>query len=135
MTLSVWLTSHNRSINRHQWDVKALLSAGLQRLRSRTVLEALKHLIALRKAQPTFHPNATQFTLHLGDELFGFWRQSLDRRQSLFCVHNLTIEEQILPTSRLNLVVNHRWQELTFRSACRRSFGVDIVTLPNALDY
>ncbi|MDA0651639.1 MAG: alpha-amylase, partial [Proteobacteria bacterium] len=56
--------------------------------------------------------NATQFTLHLGDELFGFWRQSLDRRQSLFCVHNLTAEEQVLPLSRLNLVVNHSWREL-----------------------
>jgi sucrose phosphorylase len=76
------------------------------------VFEALKHLIALRKAQPAFHPNATQFTLHLGDELFGFWRQSLDRRQSLFCVHNLTNEEQVLPLNRLNLVVNHRWREL-----------------------
>mgnify|MGYP000187857747 FL=1 len=27
-------------------------------------------------------------------------------------MHNLTHEEQVLPLSRLNLVVNHRWREL-----------------------
>jgi sucrose phosphorylase len=106
-------TSHNRSINRHQWELGALSSAlDCSASDHHAVFEALKHLIALRKAQPAFHPNATQFTLHLGDALFGFWRQSLDRRQSLFCVHNLTHEEQVLPLSRLNLVVNHRWREL-----------------------
>ena len=78
----------------------------------RAVFDSLTSLIALRKAQPAFHPNATQFTLHLGNALFGFWRQSLDRKQSLFCVHNLTHEKQVLPLSRLNLVLNQSWREL-----------------------
>ena len=106
-------TSHNRSINRHQWALQAL-NAELDDGASahHAIFEGVKKLIALRQAQPAFHPNATQFTLHLGDELFGFWRQSLDRRQSLFCVHNLTAEERVLPLSRLNLVVNHSWREL-----------------------
>ena len=106
-------TSHNRSINRHQWALQAL-NAELDDEASAhyAIFEGVKKLIALRQAQPAFHPNATQFTLHLGDELFGFWRQSLDRRQSLFCVHNLTAEERVLPLSRLNLVVNHSWREL-----------------------
>ena len=106
-------TSHNRSVNRHQWALSSL-NGELDNPDSnhRAVFDALTSLIALRKAQPAFHPNATQFTLHLGDALFGFWRQSLDRKQSLFCVHNLTHEEQVLPLSRLNLVLNHPWREL-----------------------
>ena len=106
-------TSHNRSINRHQWALTAL-NAELDDPKSahRAVFDSLTSLIALRKAQPAFHPNATQFTLHLGGALFGFWRQSLDRKQSLFCVHNLTHEEQVLPLIRLNLVLNHPWREL-----------------------
>ena len=106
-------TSHNRSINRHQWALSSL-NGELDNPDSdhRAVFDSLTLLIALRKAQPAFHPNATQFTLHLGDALFGFWRQSLDRKQSLFCVHNLTHEEQVLPLSRLNLVLNHPWREL-----------------------
>ena len=106
-------TSHNRAINRHQWSLQALNTAlDDDASAHHAIFEGIKKLIALRQAQPAFHPNATQFTLHLGDELFGFWRQSLDRSQSLFCVHNLTAEEQVLPLSRLNLVVNRNWREL-----------------------
>lgn len=106
-------TSHNRSINRHQWTLNSL-NGELDNPDSdhRAVFDSLTSLIALRKAQPAFHPNATQFTLHLGNALFGFWRQSLDRKQSLFCVHNLTHEKQVLPLSRLNLVLNQSWREL-----------------------
>ncbi|MDB4048735.1 sugar phosphorylase [Luminiphilus sp.] len=106
-------TSHNRSINRHQWELSQLGPA-LDDTSSdhHAVFDSLKRLIALRKEQLAFHPNATQFTLHLGDHLFGFWRQSLDRRQSLFCIHNLSAREQTLSLSQLNLVVNYSWREL-----------------------
>jgi len=106
-------TSQNRSINRHQWPLQRLMSALEDSSSSHhQVFQALKNLITLRKQQPAFHPNATQFTLHLGDALFGFWRQSLDRRQSLFCIHNVSCIEQRLPLSSLNLLVNQRWREL-----------------------
>jgi sucrose phosphorylase len=106
-------TSQNRSINRHQWELSQL-SAALDDSTSdhHAVFDSLKRLIALRKQQPAFHPNATQLTLHLGDHLFGFWRQSLDRQQSLFCIHNLSSVEQTLSLSELNLVLNYRWRDL-----------------------
>ena len=40
----------------------------------------LKKLIHIRKKQLAFHPNAVQFTLHLGSSLYGIWRQSLDKK-------------------------------------------------------
>ncbi|MDC0411547.1 sugar phosphorylase [Luminiphilus sp.] len=106
-------TSQKRSINRHQWELSQL-SAALDDTASdhNAVFNSLKRLIFLRKEQPAFHPNATQLTLHLGDHLFGFWRQSLDRRQSLFCIHNLSAMEQTLPISQLNLVLNDSWRDL-----------------------
>jgi sucrose phosphorylase len=106
-------TSHNRSINRHQWELSQL-SAALDDTTSdhHAVFDSLKRLIFLRKEQHAFHPNATQLTLHLGDHLLGFWRQSLDRRQSLFCIHNLSAMEQTLPLSQLNLVLNCSWRDL-----------------------
>ena len=66
----------------------------------------------MRRKQKAFHPNATQFTLHIGDHLFGFWRQSIDRRQSIFCIFNITDQAQSLLLSDLNLVVTHNWQDL-----------------------
>ncbi|MEL0136896.1 MAG: sugar phosphorylase [Halieaceae bacterium] len=106
-------TSQNRSINRHQWQLEQLMAALDDAFsHHHQVFNALKHLIAVRQQQPAFHPNATQFTLHLGNPLFGFWRQSLDRRQSLFCVHNVSNAQQTLPLSSLNLLVNQHWREL-----------------------
>ncbi len=32
----------------------------------------MKRLIGIGRKQAAFHPNATQFTLHLGNEMFGF---------------------------------------------------------------
>ena len=87
--LSVERLGYNRAINRHQWDYEKL-SQHLQHSESPNsqVLTALKVIIGLRKLQPAFHPNATQYTLQLGAGLFGFWRQSNDRRQSIFCLFN-----------------------------------------------
>ena len=106
-------TGHQRAINRHQWDCD-VLEAILAREDSthRIVLDRLKTLLALRRRQRAFHPNATQFTLHLGSALFGFWRQSLDRRQSIFCISNISPQPQRLALSDINLTDTEQWQDL-----------------------
>ncbi len=106
-------TGHPRAINRHQWDWDAL-HAELEREDSShgVVLWRMKELIALRRRQPAFHPNATQFTLHLGNQLFGYWRQSIDRRQSIFCVSNVSLEPQPLALAGINLIDTEQWWDL-----------------------
>ena len=66
----------------------------------------------MRKRQTAFHPNATQFTLHLGEGLFGFWRQSIDRQQSIFCIYNISSQPQSLTLADLNLINTQQWYEL-----------------------
>ncbi len=106
-------TSHNRSINRHQWDYRELDTLlGATDSHHNKVFNRLKQLINIRKHQPAFHPNATQFTLQLGEKLFGFWRQSIDRRQSIFCISNISNQQQRLPLSNLNLIDTDNWKEL-----------------------
>ncbi len=106
-------THQNRSINRHRWQ-EHLLNEALadQTLHHKKVLEKLTSLLDIRINQPAFHPNATQFTLHLGLQLFGFWRQSLDRKQSIFCISNVTDKPITLLLSELNLIVTETWLEL-----------------------
>ncbi len=106
-------TSHNRSINRHKWDYQQLK----EQLNQATsphhkILTRLKQLINIRSAQAAFHPNATQFTLQLGEQVFGFWRQSLDRRQSIFCISNITDHSQQIRLSDLNLIGTDTWFDL-----------------------
>lgn len=106
-------TQHNRSINRHRWDYHDLCQE-LDDVSSphHQVLSSLLRLINIRKQQPAFHPNATQFALHLGLQLFGFWRQSQDRRQSIFCVSNITDQPLALPLGEMNLVATDEWTDL-----------------------
>ena len=106
-------THHNRSINRRRWQENDLEEAlNNKELHHGKVLSTLKSLLNIRIKQPAFHPNATQFTLHLGLQLFGFWRQSHDRKQSIFCVSNITNQPMTLPLSELNLIITESWIEL-----------------------
>ena len=106
-------TQQNRSINRHRWDYEQLEEElGDTHGHHAVVLSSLKALIDIRIKQPAFHPNATQFTLHLGLQLFGFWRQSQDRKQSIFCISNISNETIELPINNLNLVMTDDWFEL-----------------------
>ncbi len=114
-----------RAINRHQWplaDIEGRL-ADPESLNSR-VHARLARLIALRRAQPAFHPNATQFTMHTGDAVFAFWRQSLDRRQSLFALNNISDQAQAIPLSEINLICTDSWQDLISGQAIDDRLGV-----------
>ena len=106
-------SQHNRCINRHRWQESALLEKlADQSSHHYHVFTHINNLLAIRKQQDAFHPNATQFTLHLTGALFGFWRQSIDRRQSVFCVYNISDEPQTLLFADLNLIDTEQWFEL-----------------------
>ena len=104
---------HNRAINRRQWQEEEL-NRKLEDPESHhnQVFYQLRHLIRLRRDQPAFHPNATQFTLHLGEQIFAFWRQSLDRRQSIFCLNNISDKQQTVLLSSINLIGTDTWKDL-----------------------
>ena len=106
-------TGRQRSINRRILDRGSLQNTlDNKDTAPAQVFSTLKHLIAIRKQQSAFHPNATQFTLHLGSAIFGFWRQSIDRKQSIFAVHNVTTSEQTINLGDLNLIDLEHWHDL-----------------------
>jgi len=103
----------NRAINRHRWDYAELKS----RLADETsihaqVLGRLTDRLKIRGKQPAFHPNATQFTLALDARVFGIWRQSRDRAQSIFALHNVSADTVDLPCESLNLISDEHWVDL-----------------------
>lgn len=119
-------SGHNRSINRHQWqydELEMLLAEDqynqyldtdsiADESHHKTVFVALKKLLAIRQQQKAFHPNAAQFTLHLGDSIFAYWRQSVDKAQSIFCISNISEVEQEFMLSDINLVTTDDWFDL-----------------------
>lgn len=106
-------SGHYRAINRHQWDYGQLVQAleGGESHHAR-VFSRIKGLLQVRREQAAFHPNATQFTLHLSNALFGYWRQSMDRRQSVFCISNIGDQALPLALSDINLIGTDDWVDL-----------------------
>ncbi len=103
----------NRAINRHRWDYPELR----KRIKDPEtpqgqVLPALKERLKLRAKQPAFHPNATNFTLNVDDRVFCVWRQSINREQSIFALHNVSAETVDLPPRALNLIADEEWIDL-----------------------
>ncbi|CCK77337.1 Alpha amylase [Oleispira antarctica RB-8] len=105
-------TGHNRSINRHQWQYDELEGLLEEKSHHKKVFTELKRLLAIRQQQKAFHPNATQFTLHLGYSIFAYWRQSHDRKQSIFCISNISDVAQEFMLSDINLVSTDDWHDL-----------------------
>jgi len=104
----------NRAINRHRWNYPSLRAQlsdpSTQHAR---VLADLSTRLKIRRKQAAFHPNATQFTVSMGDErVFGIWRQSLHRHQSIFALHNVSDADVIVPAVALNLIEDQDWVDL-----------------------
>ena len=109
----VKLSGMNRRINRQKfqksWTDECLND---ERSKEAQILSGLKTLLRVRSKQPAFHPNATQFTLQLGESFFGVWRQSRDRRQSIFAITNLCATESSLNLTEINLINTESWYDL-----------------------
>ncbi len=106
-------SSNNRAINRHVWqlnELNELLSNPVSP--HYRILTELKRLLKIRKQQPAFHPNATQFTLHLGENVFAFWRESIDREQSIFSISNIHYEKLSISLKDINLITTDQWRDL-----------------------
>jgi sucrose phosphorylase len=103
----------NRAINRHRWHYPDLREKLADPLSDQArVLKAMSERLKLRARQPALHPNATQFTLALDERIFGIWRQSLDRTQSIFALHNVSADHVALPITALNLIDDEAWADL-----------------------
>ena len=117
-------SGHNRAINRHRWDYEEL--HGLLEDPSTTqhqVLEEMRRRIGIRRRQRAFHPNATQFTLQLDHRIFGLWRQSLDRDQSIFALHNVSADALEVDAMAINLIDGEDWVDLLSGEAIRPDGG------------
>jgi sucrose phosphorylase len=118
-------TGVNRAINRHRWEYSVLQDQlrDPETVHAR-VLAGMKRRLAIRRRQPAFHPNATQFTMHLGGQIFGFWRQSRERDQSIFALHNVTTEAVEVPVVAINLISGEEWVDLLSGETIHAARGV-----------
>ncbi len=120
----------NRAINRHRWHYPDLLARLADPGSNQAlVLSELSRRLRLRAQQPAFHPNATQFTLRLDERVFGIWRQSLDRSQSIFALHNVSAERVHVSPAEINMIAEEVWTD-ALTGEILPTNGPDIVLAP-----
>ena len=108
----VRITNSNRTINRQKWNLNQIKEMMTSESEQTRIFHSLIKLIEIRKKQKAFHPNATSFTLQLGEKLFGIWRQSSDRQQSIFCITNFSKKIETFQSQDLNLILDENWKDL-----------------------
>ena len=106
-------TGVKRNLNRYKWHYSTLVNLiKTNNTIEKNCYETFKKLISIRKIQPAFHPNATQFTLNLDKNIFAVWRQSRDRKQSIFALTNVSSKTIRLNTNKINLIDDEQWFDL-----------------------
>lgn len=83
-------TLNNRAINRHLWDslkLESLLDDDTNH--HGAVYKRLSELMAIRKRQPAFHPNADQKVIKTDPAVVAIIRRALQGNQEIICLHNI----------------------------------------------
>jgi len=106
-----------RSINRRRWqrdELERLLAT--TRTSTHDTFAALKQLLAVRRNEPCFHPDAGQRVLETPATLLAFERGPLHNGRRLLAVHNVTDMPQPLDALEHTLA-DHRWEDIVTKEA------------------
>ena len=103
------ITGNNRDINRYKWNKKNILNL-LKNKRSKQSIfyNAITKLLDIRRKQKAFHPNAFRSNIKLGNKIFCFKRISLDKKQIIISITNLSSKNQY---PKLDIKYN-KWKNL-----------------------
>ena len=96
------ITGNNRDVNRYKWNFKNI-SKKLNDKRSKQSIfyQNICNLLNIRRAQKAFHPNASRLNINLGSNIFCFKRTSIDKKQTILCITNLTSKTQTLKLKKM----------------------------------
>ena len=96
------ITGNNRDVNRYKWNFKNI-SKKLNDKKSKQSIfyQYICNLLNIRRAQKAFHPNASRLNINLGSNIFCFKRTSIDKKQTILCITNLTSKTQTLKLKKM----------------------------------
>ncbi len=85
------ITGNKRDVNRYKWNYKNI-SKKLDNKNSKQSIffQKISNLLSIRRKQKAFHPNASRQNINLGSKIFSFKRISIDRKQTVICITNLS---------------------------------------------
>ncbi|WP_440923856.1 alpha-amylase family glycosyl hydrolase [Candidatus Pelagibacter sp.] len=98
------ITGNNRDVNRYKWNHKNITKKLRDKNSKQSIFyQNLGKLLEIRRKQKAFHPNAKRSNINLGAKLFCFKRISLDKKQTIICITNLSTKLQYIKINK-NLI-------------------------------
>ena len=99
------ISGNKRDLNRYRWN-KLRLEKSLKNINSKQSIyyKNMINLLSIRKKNKAFNPDAFQLTLNLGSKIFAIKRVSVDKKQSIFCLTNVSSNRQIVDLRKNNIV-------------------------------
>ena len=95
------ITGNNRDVNRYKWNLKNI-SNKLNNKDSKEYYfyKKISNLLSIKKKQKAFHPNASRENINLGPKIFCFKRESINKKQTIICITNLSSKIQYFKLSK-----------------------------------
>ena len=89
------ITGNRRDLNRYRWNHKNITKK-LENTRSKQSIfyKSITSLLEIRRKQKAFHPNGLRSSINMGSKIFCFKRQSVDKKQIIICITNLSSKIQ-----------------------------------------
>ena len=85
------ISGNKRDLNRYRWNkVKLENHLSDRSSKQRIYFKYMTEILNIRRKQMAFHPNASRKTLNLGSNFFGIKRTSLNGKQKIYCITNIT---------------------------------------------
>ena len=89
------ITGNNRDVNRYKWNYKNITRKLSDNKTKQSIFYSnITNLLSIRRKQKAFHPNGKRYNINLGSKLFCFKRLSVDKKQSIICITNLSSKNQ-----------------------------------------
>ncbi len=89
------ITGNNRDVNRYKWNYKNITNKLKDNKTKQNIFYSnIVNLLSIRRKQKAFHPNGKRQNINLGSKLFCFKRVSVDKKQSIICITNLSSKNQ-----------------------------------------
>ena len=98
------ITGNNRDINRYKWSYENIKKKLNNKNSKQSIFyQNLGKLLEIKRKQKAFHPNAKRLNINLGSKIFCYERISLDKKQTIICITNLSTKLQYIKINK-NLI-------------------------------
>ena len=91
------ISGNKRDLNRYKWNKNKLEKLLNDKSSKQSIFyKKITNLIYIKKKNKAFHPNAKRENLNMGKKIFCFKRTSLDKKQTIYNITNLSSKSQKL---------------------------------------